>query len=140
MVHRLSNADAKSTPYPTYQAKVNSQNRTDYLNLRAARKRGAPMQQVRWQVNRLATARGVALRAENERSPINDYAQVKQQIPCEATLSGPENVTEPTVQRERWNMLYDDISVTLKQTWRQEEPIAAMCVQYVDVQCVCNSH
>ena len=29
---------------------------------------------------------------------------------------------------------------TLGQMWRREKPDAAMCVQNIDVQCVCNSH
>jgi hypothetical protein len=30
--------------------------------------------------------------------------------------------------------------ITLRQMWKRENPASAMCVQSVNVQCVCNSH
>jgi hypothetical protein len=120
-------------------------NRTDYLYFRTARKRGVPMQLAHWQVYLLSPSLSdeplvlvdVGVVTANRRRQRS--FQPDSPIWNDDSLMIGERMGKPS-QSKRWSRLYDDITVTLKQTWQREEPIAAMCVQYVDVQCVCNSH
>jgi hypothetical protein len=88
----------------------------------------------------------VGLQRANQQRKLDDSGK------GEATASSILNSVQPKLQRAKparystMTRLADHrarkayMYVTLRQMWKREKPTSAICVQNVNVQCVCNSH